>query len=92
MCFCGALSVEDLEPRIFAVGWCRHSSRGHVCKEMNTVSSLFNAGAIQIVVASIRSVGVGMTMSAHLVVITGSQCFEGCEHRCVDLPIADVAK
>lgn len=60
-------------------------------KERSIVSSLFNAGAIQVVVAE-YSLCWGMTMSAHLVVIMGTQYYEGREHRYVDLPISDVGQ
>jgi pre-mRNA-splicing helicase BRR2 len=53
------------------------------------VSTLFSKGAIQVLVASRESVW-GMNLKAGLVIIMGSQYFEGKEHRYVDYPIPDI--
>ncbi|TPX60239.1 hypothetical protein PhCBS80983_g01906 [Powellomyces hirtus] len=53
------------------------------------VESLFNTGAIQVVVAS-KDTCWGMSLRSHLVVIMGTQYFEGKEHRYADYPITDV--
>ncbi|KAI9105295.1 Sec63 Brl domain-containing protein [Phlyctochytrium arcticum] len=50
---------------------------------------LFNSGAIQVLVASKDSCW-GMDLRSHLVVIMGTQYFEGKEHRYADYPITDV--
>ena len=53
------------------------------------VSSLFSQGAIQIIVASRECVW-GLEIQARLVVIMGSQYFEGREHRYVDYPVSEI--
>lgn len=53
------------------------------------IETLFFSGAIQILVCS-RDSCWGLQLKAHLVVIMGSQYFQGKEHRYVDYPIADV--
>ena len=53
------------------------------------ISSLFSQGAIQLVVASRECVW-ELHLQARLVVIMGSQYFEGREHRYVDYPISEV--
>ena len=53
------------------------------------VNTLFEQGAIQVVVASHSSVW-GMQMSCKLVVVMGCQYYEGKEHRYVDYPIYDI--
>ncbi|KAG9299631.1 hypothetical protein G9A89_020802 [Geosiphon pyriformis] len=53
------------------------------------VQSLFQAGAIQVLVAS-RDTCWGLNLNCHLVVIMGTQYFEGKEHRYADYPITDV--
>jgi pre-mRNA-splicing helicase BRR2 len=62
---------------------------GMTDKEKLVVERLFNMGAIQVVVAE-YALCWGMTMSAHLVVIMGTQSYDGREHRYVDCPITDV--
>ncbi|KAJ3023444.1 DEIH-box ATPase [Thoreauomyces humboldtii] len=53
------------------------------------VESLYETGAVQVVVAS-RDTCWGMRLRSHLVVIMGTQYFEGKEHRYADYPITDV--
>ncbi|EGF82711.1 hypothetical protein BATDEDRAFT_34385 [Batrachochytrium dendrobatidis JAM81] len=53
------------------------------------VESLFDLGAIQVVVAS-RDTCWSLRLQSRLVVIMGTQYFEGKEHRYVDYPITDV--
>jgi pre-mRNA-splicing helicase BRR2 len=53
------------------------------------VRTLFDKGAIQVVVAS-RDCVWGLELQSRLVVIMGSQYYEGKEHRYVDYPIPDV--
>jgi len=60
-------------------------------KEKAVVNKLYQAGAIQIVVSEF-SLCWGMTMSSHLVLIMGTQYYDGREHRYVDVPITDVVQ
>ena len=52
---------------------------------------LFAAGAIKVMLAS-RDVCWDLDMTAHLVIIMGTQFFEGREHRYVDYPLSEVLK
>ncbi|KAL2889402.1 Pre-mRNA-splicing factor brr2 [Ceratocystis lukuohia] len=53
------------------------------------VKHLYDNGAIQVLIAS-RDVCWELNSTAHLVVVMGTQYFEGREHRYVDYPIAEV--
>ncbi len=53
------------------------------------VSRLYSTGAIQIMVAS-RDVCWEIDSTAHLVIVMGTQFFEGREHRYVDYPIIEI--
>lgn len=53
------------------------------------VKHLFQIGAIQVMLAS-RDVCWEIDFTAHLVVVMGTQYFEGREHRYVDYPISEV--
>ncbi|KAH7326555.1 putative ATP dependent RNA helicase [Stachybotrys elegans] len=53
------------------------------------VKHLYDNGAIQVLVAS-RDVCWELTSTAHLVIVMGTQYFEGREHRYVDYPLAEV--
>ncbi|KAK9780804.1 putative ATP dependent RNA helicase [Seiridium cardinale] len=53
------------------------------------VKHLYNQGAIQILVAS-RDVCWELDCTAHLVVVMGTQYFEGREHRYIDYPLSEV--
>ena len=53
------------------------------------VSHLYGIGAIQVMVAS-RDVCWEMNVSAYLVIVMGTQFFEGREHRYVDYPISEI--
>ncbi|KND04164.1 ATP-dependent RNA helicase BRR2 [Spizellomyces punctatus DAOM BR117] len=53
------------------------------------IEHLFDTGAVQVVVAS-KDTYWGMKMRSHLVVIMGTQYYEGKEHRYADFPITDV--
>ncbi|BBM97599.1 pre-mRNA-splicing helicase BRR2 [Marchantia polymorpha subsp. ruderalis] len=57
--------------------------------EQEVTAELFKAGAIQVVVAS-SSMCWGMTSSAHLVVVMGTQYFDGRENAHTDYPITDL--
>lgn len=53
------------------------------------VKHLYNNGAIQVMVAS-RDVCWELDCTAHLVVVMGTQYFEGREHRYVDYPLSEL--
>lgn len=53
------------------------------------VKQLFDSGAVQVVVAS-KETCWGLPMRSHLVVIMGTQYYEGKEHRYTDYPMTDV--
>ena len=53
------------------------------------VKHLYDNGAIQVLVAS-RDVCWELTSTAHLVIVMGTQYFEGREHRYVDYPLSEV--
>ncbi|KAF4121373.1 pre-mRNA-splicing helicase BRR2 [Geosmithia morbida] len=53
------------------------------------VKHLYDNGAIQVIVAS-RDVCWELASTAHLVVVMGTQFFEGREHRYVDYPVEEV--
>ncbi|KAM7185458.1 pre-mRNA splicing helicase [Rhypophila sp. PSN 637] len=53
------------------------------------VKHLYNNGAIQVLIAS-RDVCWELDCTAHLVIVMGTQFFEGREHRYVDYPLAEV--
>lgn len=53
------------------------------------VKHLYDNGAIQVLIAS-RDTCWELTSTAHLVIVMGTQYFEGREHRYVDYPVRDV--
>ena len=53
------------------------------------VSHLYTIGAIQVLVAS-RDVCWELNCTAHLVIVMGTQFFEGREHRYIDYPISEI--
>ncbi|KAL8914049.1 MAG: hypothetical protein Q9171_001300 [Xanthocarpia ochracea] len=53
------------------------------------VSHLYSMGAIQVMVAS-RDVCWEIDLTAHLVIVMGTQFFEGREHRYIDYPISEI--
>ncbi|KAK3372516.1 Sec63 Brl domain-containing protein [Podospora didyma] len=53
------------------------------------VKHLYNNGAIQVLIAS-RDVCWELDVTAHLVIVMGTQYFEGREHRYVDYPLSEV--
>lgn len=53
------------------------------------VSHLYSIGAVQIMVAS-RDVCWELDCTAHLVIVMGTQFFEGREHRYIDYPIIEI--
>ena len=53
------------------------------------VSHLYAVGAIQVMVAS-RDVCWEINLTAHLVIVMGTQFFEGREHRYIDYPISEI--
>ena len=54
-----------------------------------TVEKLFNMGSVQVVVAS-RDVSWSLPLKSNLVVLMGTQYYEGKEHRYVDYQVTDV--
>lgn len=57
--------------------------------DRRAVQRLYEAGAIQVVVAS-RETAWSIPMTAYMVIIMGVQMYEGKEHRYVDYPFTDV--
>ncbi|TFB04253.1 Pre-mRNA-splicing factor brr2 [Trichoderma ghanense] len=53
------------------------------------VKHLYDNGAIQVLIAS-RDVCWELTSTAHLVIVMGTQYFEGREHRYVDYPLSEI--
>ncbi len=53
------------------------------------VSHLYSVGALQVMVAS-RDVCWGIDLTAHLVIVMGTQFYEGREHRYIDYPISEI--
>ena len=53
------------------------------------VKHLYNNGAIQVLIAS-RDVCWELDCTAHLVIVMGTQFFEGREHRYVDYPLSEI--
>ncbi|OZJ03702.1 hypothetical protein BZG36_03306 [Bifiguratus adelaidae] len=58
-------------------------------RDQRIVRQLFESGAVQVLVAS-RETCWGLNLRCHLVIIMGSQYFEGKEHRYADYPLTDV--
>jgi pre-mRNA-splicing helicase BRR2 len=59
-------------------------------QERDIVAQLFKTGSIQVIIATHSMCWSMDTLHAHLVVIMGTQYYEGKEHRYVDYPISDV--
>ncbi|KAL8729842.1 MAG: hypothetical protein Q9166_004483 [cf. Caloplaca sp. 2 TL-2023] len=64
-----------------------HEALSHNDKRI--VSHLYSVGAIQVMVAS-RDVCWEINLTAHLVIVMGTQFFEGREHRYIDYPISEI--
>merc|ERR1719160_1884397 len=62
---------------------------GFSATERGVIERLFEAGAIQVIVAT-EQLCWGMTMLAHLVIVMDTKKFDGRENRYVDYPIHDV--
>ena len=67
---------------------------GYFHEALNTgdkriVSHLYSIGAIQVMVAS-RDVCWEMNLDAYLVIVMGTQFFEGREHRYIDYPLSEI--
>eukprot|EP00429_Kryptoperidinium_foliaceum_P049989 CAMPEP_0176116146 /NCGR_PEP_ID=MMETSP0120_2-20121206/58331_1 /TAXON_ID=160619 /ORGANISM="Kryptoperidinium foliaceum, Strain CCMP 1326" /LENGTH=2173 /DNA_ID=CAMNT_0017450395 /DNA_START=42 /DNA_END=6563 /DNA_ORIENTATION=+ len=62
---------------------------GFSATERAVIERLFEAGAIQVLVAT-EQLAWGMTMLAHLVIVMDTKKFDGRENRYVDYPIHDV--
>ncbi|GAO51264.1 Sec63-domain-containing protein [Saitoella complicata NRRL Y-17804] len=57
--------------------------------DKNIVQDLFSSGAVQVLLVS-RDACWSLKPTAHLVVIMGTQFFEGKEHRYIDYPVSDI--
>eukprot|EP01083_Nonionella_stella_P140495 430948_1 len=57
--------------------------------EKSSVSKLFRAGAVQVLVAEAATCW-GMDLAAHMVVILGTEAYDGAAQRYVDYPITDL--
>ncbi|KAF9624234.1 hypothetical protein IFM89_008969 [Coptis chinensis] len=92
-------SVEELEPFISQVkepmlsATLRHGvgylHEGLTSMDQEVVSQLFEAGWIQVCVTS-SSMCWGMPLSAHLVVVMGTQYYDGRENAHTDYPVSDL--
>uniref|UniRef100_A0A7S0D2D4 RNA helicase n=1 Tax=Amorphochlora amoebiformis TaxID=1561963 RepID=A0A7S0D2D4_9EUKA len=60
-------------------------------KEKRIVHELYKAEAIQVVVVE-HKLCWGLTLTAHLVILMGTQSYDGSEHRYVDYPITSVVQ
>ncbi|KAG9017453.1 DEIH-box ATPase [Tulasnella sp. JGI-2019a] len=58
-------------------------------QDKKIVERLFEAGAIQVLVAS-RETAWSLPVAAYMVIIMGVQAYEGREHRYIDYPVTDV--
>ncbi|KAG0180469.1 DEIH-box ATPase [Apophysomyces sp. BC1034] len=58
-------------------------------QDKRIVEQLYESGAIQVVVAS-RDTCWALPLNSHMVIVMGTQYFEGKEHRYADYPITDV--
>ncbi|CAO3589811.1 unnamed protein product [Absidia cylindrospora] len=58
-------------------------------QDKQIVEQLYESGAIQVVIAS-RDTCWGLPLHSHMVIVMGTQYFEGKEHRYADYPITDV--
>jgi pre-mRNA-splicing helicase BRR2 len=59
--------------------------------ERRQVETLYEAGATQVVVVE-QSLCWGLSLAAHLVVIMGTEAYDGREHRYIDFPIANIVQ
>ncbi|BFZ63546.1 Pre-mRNA-splicing helicase BRR2 [Saitoella coloradoensis] len=57
--------------------------------DKNIVQGLFSSGAVQVLLVS-RDACWSLKPTAHLIVIMGTQFFEGKEHRYIDYPVSDI--
>ncbi|KAJ3274830.1 DEIH-box ATPase [Terramyces sp. JEL0728] len=92
-------SLEDLQPflenfndKVLAEGvksGIAYYHEGLTRSDKRLVATLFSKNAIQVVIATRESVW-GLEIQAKLVVIMGSQYYEGKEHRYIDYPVTDM--
>merc|ERR1711871_1188993 len=85
--FLGALQDKSLRETLQSGVAMYHDGMSE--QDRRIVERLYAAGAIQVVVAS-HSVCWDAPFPAHLVIIMGTEHYDGREHRYVDYPIADV--
>ncbi|KAL5720578.1 RNA helicase [Ranunculus cassubicifolius] len=92
-------TVEELEPLLSKVTnrmlstTLRHGigylHEGLGDKDQKIVSQLFKEGRIQVCVSS-SSMCWRMSLATHLVVVMGTECYDGCENSYIDYPISDL--
>jgi pre-mRNA-splicing helicase BRR2 len=75
-----------LETLSFGVGFFHE---GLTTRERNLVQKLFDSGAISVLIVT-HGLAWGLSSRASLVVLMGTQFYEGKEHRYADYPITDV--
>ncbi|KAK7208425.1 Sec63 Brl domain-containing protein [Myxozyma melibiosi] len=93
--------LEDLEPHLNnirepnlreslrnGIGYCYESMHA---SDKIIVEKLFEAGAIQIIVAA-KDVAWSLSVRSFLVIVMGTQVYEGREHRYIDYPVSDILK
>jgi pre-mRNA-splicing helicase BRR2 len=93
------VAVEELEPilRVLNEGALAESITHGIgyyhealsANDKKIVTYLFNKGAIQVMLAS-RDVCWEINVTAHLVIVMGTQFYEGREHRYIDYPISEI--
>lgn len=81
------------EPNLYeslshGIGYCYESM--HPTDKI-IVEKLFEAGAIQIIVAA-KDVAWSLSVRSFLVIVMGTQIYEGREHRYIDYPVSDILK
>ncbi|KAL9103884.1 MAG: hypothetical protein Q9163_001121 [Psora crenata] len=92
-------TVEDIAPLLqhineVALADSISHGIGYVHEALSTsdkriVSHLYSIGALQVMVAS-RDVCWEIDCTAHLVIVMGTQFFEGREHRYIDYPVSEI--
>ncbi|EFJ32423.1 hypothetical protein SELMODRAFT_144158 [Selaginella moellendorffii] len=81
--------IRDPELKETLQGGVGYLHEGLSPTEQEIVGELFSAGAIQVCVAS-SSMCWGMTLTAHLLVVMGTQYYDGRENAHTDYPITDL--
>ncbi|KAK9466803.1 Sec63 Brl domain-containing protein [Lipomyces arxii] len=76
------------ESTAHGIGYCYESMRA---SDKVIVEKLFESGAIQVMLAA-KDVCWSLNVRAYLVIVMGTQTYEGREHRYIDYPISDILK